>query len=114
MRHSILFHCWPALRDRSIPRGHALYIIVLSAVLPNSQNFSQSAGRAAGLQSRGEAERAGDWIVTSREEREEMLFVMRVRVVSMFEISTVPYYPLTFFSNFRDWPRRIRMRPRGW
>lgn len=109
MRHSVLFHCWPVLRDRSIPRGHALYIIVLSAVLPNSQNFSQSAGRAAGL-----AERAGDWIVTSGEEREEMLFVMRVRVVSMFEISTVPYYPLTFFSTFRDWLRRIRMRPRGW
>jgi hypothetical protein len=61
MRHTILFHCWPVLRDRTIPCGHLLYIIVFSAMLPNSQNFSQCVARVPGLQEEPseEVKRAG-------------------------------------------------------
>jgi hypothetical protein len=98
MRHTILFHCWPVLRDCSFPRGQALYIIVLIAMLPNSQNSSQCAGRAAYLQEpSGEAERAGCNLPGGKITN---VIFLRVSVVSLFGISTVPYYPLTLFRTF--------------
>jgi len=99
MRHTIFFHCWPVLRDCSFPRGQTLYIIVFSAMLPNSQNFSQCAVRAAGLQEElsAEAERAGCNLPGGKIRN---VICVACKCISMFGISTVPYYPLTLFRTF--------------
>ena len=113
MRHTILFHCWPVLRDCSFPRGQALYVIVFSAMLPNSQNFWQCAGRADGLQEEpsGEAERAGCNLPGGKITTVICVECKCSLYVRDFDRSLLP---INIVSNFRDWFRRIRMRPRGW